>query len=214
MPPHTAAPRALPPCTDATMPLRVADLSGRKPQRFQITPDATARATLAEELGLLALRKCDFRGTLTPEGRHDWRLDARLGATAVQPCIITAEPVSTRIDIDVTRRFMRDLPEPVGAETEMPEDDTIEALGPVIDPGVVMAEALALALPDYPRAAGAALDEASFAPPGAAPLSETRPNPFAALAALKPDSGGDSDKDAPDAAASDDPSDAPRPGKP
>ncbi|MFN3952928.1 MAG: YceD family protein [Pararhodobacter sp.] len=186
MPPHSASPRALPPCTDTTMPLRVSELSARKAQAFQIRPDAAARRALAEALGLLALRKCDFRGTLAPEGRHDWRLEGRLGATVVQPCVISAEPVSTRIDVDVTRRFLRDMPEPEATEAEIPDDDTLEPLGAVIDPGQVMSEALALALPDYPRAAGASLDAAGVPPPGAAPIDDTRPNPFAALARLKP----------------------------
>ncbi len=41
---------------------------------------------------------------------------------------------------------------PTDDEAEMPEDDTAEPLPEVIDPGAVMFEALALALPDYPRA--------------------------------------------------------------
>lgn len=207
MPPHSASPRALPPCTDASMPLRVSELSARKAQAFQIRPDTEARRALAEALGLLALRKCEFRGTLTPEGRHDWRLDGRLGATVVQPCVISAEPVSTRIDIDVTRRFLRDMPEPEATEAEIPDDDTLEPLGAVIDPGLVMSEALALALPDYPRAPGASLDAASVAPQGAAPIDEARPNPFAALAKLKPaatESASEADAESDDTPATDD----------
>jgi len=174
------------PVAAATLALRVADLPARKPHRFHLRPDAPARAAIAEALGVSAVRKLDFQGTLAAEGKHDWRLEGRLGATVVQPCVITAEPVTTRIDIDVLRRFLRHLPEPNTVEAEMPEDDTIEPLGPEIDPGAVMTEALAIALPDYPRTPGAALGEAGFAPPGTAPIASERPNPFAALAALKP----------------------------
>ena len=174
----------------ASLPMRVADLSPHRPHRFHLRPDSGARARLARELGLLALRKLDFRGELRAEGRQDWRLEAALGATVVQPCVITAEPVSTRIDVSVTRLF-RPPPEDAGQEPpeemEMPEDDNIEPLGGVIDPGAVMAEALALALPDYPRAPGAALGEDGFvlAPPGAKTAEPERENPFAALEALK-----------------------------
>jgi len=164
-----------------TLPLRVADLNARGTYRFHLRPAAPARAELAGDLDLLGLRKLDFRGTLAPEGRHDWRLEGVLGATAVQACVITAEPVTTRIDIPVLRRFLRDLPVPTESEVEIPEDDSLEPLGPVIDPGAVMAEALALALPDYPRVPGATLPEAARAEP-----AEPRDNPFAALAALKP----------------------------
>lgn len=187
-----ANPPAGQPLVGARQPLRVADLPTRRPQPFHLRPGPEDRARIAEELGITAVRKLDFRGTLQADGRHDWRLEGRLGATVVQPCVITAEPVSTRIDTDVLRRFLRNMPVPEASEVEMPEDDTLEQLGPVIDPGVVMTEALALALPDYPRAPGATLGEAGFTPPGATPITEERPNPFAALAALKRD---DSPKD-------------------
>lgn len=174
------------PHTGLSLPFRVSDLRTRKPHRFHLRPEAAARAELATALGISAVRKLEFKGHMQAEGRHDWRLEGTLGATVVQPCVITAEPVTTRIDVPVLRRFLRDMPEPDTAEAEMPEDDTLEALGDEIDPGTVMAEALALALPDYPRAAGAELSQAAFTPPGAAVLEDSRPNPFAALAALKP----------------------------
>ncbi len=173
------------PLPRSSLPLRVAELPLRRPTRFHLRPDAGARRRIADDLGLNALRKLDFAGEVVPEGRRDWRLEGRLGATVVQSCVITVEPVTTRIEIEVTRRFLHDLPEPTESEVEMPEDDTVEKLGAVIDPGMVMNEALALALPDYPRKPGAELPQADFAPPGADSLDDSRPNPFAALAALK-----------------------------
>jgi len=184
------------PATTASLPLRVADLPTRRPHPFHLRPAAGYRTEIAKELGVSGVRKLDFRGTIEAEGRHDWRLEGRLGATVVQPCVITAEPVTTRIDTDVLRRFLRNMPVPDASEAEMPDDDTLEKLGPEIDPGAVMIEALAIALPDYPRAPGATLGEAGFAPPGSEPLTEDRPNPFAALAALKRD--GDTGRDTDD----------------
>ena len=197
------------PVTNDRMPMRVADLSPHRPYRFHLRPDAAARARLADALGLIALRKLDFRGTLRAEGTHDWRLEAVLGATIEQSCVVTAEPVRARIDTSVTRLFQPPAPpqeEPADPPEimQMPEDDTIEPLGAVIDPGAVMAEALALALPDYPRADGAGLGESGLAvaPPessadagGDAAEGAERENPFAVLAALKkpdgaPDEGG------------------------
>lgn len=185
------------PLAAATLPLRVADLPTRRPQPFHLRPGPDDRARIADELGITTVRKLDFRGTLQAEGKHDWRLEGQLGATVVQPCVITAEPVSTRIDTAVQRRFLRNLPEPDASEAEMPEDDTLEKLGAVIDPGAVMLEALSIALPDYPRAPGATLGVDGFAPPGADPIPEERPNPFAVLATLKDrnDSGDDSKED-------------------
>lgn len=167
-------------------PLKMAALSRHQPFTFLIEPDAEARAALAGELGITQVRKLRFAGALTPEGRADWLLQADLGATVVQPCVVTLAPVTTRIDQTVTRRYLVRWQDPeAGSETEMPEDDTAEPLPEVLDLAEVMAEALALALPDYPRADGADLGEAVFTEPGAEPLTEERVHPFAALAKLK-----------------------------
>ena len=166
--------------------LRFAEQAQRGPTRFSLAPDAPQRQAIARALGIEAIRKLTFTGTLTPEGTRDWRIDAKLGATVVQGCVVTLAPVTTRIDISVTRRFVADLPDmPEEEETPMPEDETLEQLGDSVDLAQVMTEALTLALPDYPRADGAELDEAVFAPPGTDPLRDSDLKPFAGLAALK-----------------------------
>ena len=167
-----------------TLPLRVADLPNRQGVDFRLSPDTEARAALAAQLDLPKLRKLTFSGTLRPEGHHDWRLEGVLGATAVQSCVVTSDPVTTRIDTPVLRRFLRRMPEIDEPEVEIPDDDSIEPLGPVIDPGAVMAEALTLALPDYPRAPGADLaDLSGIVDSVDAPPAE-RQTPFADLSAL------------------------------
>lgn len=152
---------------------------------FEITPDAPARAALAAELGITSVRKLRLVGQLVPEGARDWRLEAMLGATVVQPCVITAEPVTTRIDEKILRRYLADLEEPEGDEVEMPEDDSAEPLPATLDLWAILTEALALALPLYPRAEGAELDSAVFAPPGTEPLTDEQAKPLAGLAALR-----------------------------
>lgn len=169
-------------------PFPVSDLSNAAPTPFETQPDADARAELADALGLLALRKLRFSGTIAAEGKRDWRLDGKLGATVVQPCVVTLDPVTTRIDVPVTRRFLAEMPQ--GAEgdegeIEMAEDDSIEPLPRVIDVSAVMAEALALHLPLYPRASGADLGEAVFTEPGLAPMRDEDAKPFAGLAGLR-----------------------------
>ena len=164
-----------------SLPLRLADLNARAGARFRLTPTTEARAELAADLGVERIRKLTFQGSLTPQGRHDWRLEGTLGATVVQACVVTAAPVTTRVDTPVTRHYLRKMPSPQGPEAEIPEDDTLEPLTPEIDPGLVMAEALALALPDYPRAEGADLPDWITG----AGAEDARPNPFAALAGLK-----------------------------
>jgi uncharacterized metal-binding protein YceD (DUF177 family) len=165
--------------------LRVAALSQKAPNRFDLRPDEGARAALAAELDLLGLRKLSFSGEITAEGASDWRLSGTLGATVVQPCGVTLAPVSTRIDVAVTRLYQRDFAMPDAPEVEMPEDDTTEPLGVWIDPDDVMREALVLNLPLYPRAPGAGLEETVVTEPGVQPLRDADLRPFAGLASLR-----------------------------
>lgn len=168
--------------------IRVAHLSQHQPYAFELSPDADALQVIARDLGLSGLRKLRLRGTLQADGPRDWLLRADLGATVIQPCVVTLAPVTTRIDTPVTRRFSPDHDlddqEP-GSETEMPEDDTIEPLEAEIDLRGVMVEALALALPDWPRADGAELGQVSVTETGIAPLRDEEVKPFAALGALR-----------------------------
>jgi len=175
-------------------------LARRGGHAFEIAPAADARAALAARLGLLDLRKLSLRGEIAPDGPRGWRLDAALGATVVQRCGVTLAPVTTRIDETVTRRYAPDVAAPgdlPGTEMEMPADDTLEPLGAVIDLDAVLAEALALALPPWPRAEGAALDTAAAGPGGAGDAPDAAPRrPFAGLGALRDRLAGDDDGDA------------------
>lgn len=168
--------------------LRVSSLrqSGKTPVRLE--PDAEDRKALAQELGAQSIKKLRFIGTLAPLGKRGWRLQAQMGATVVQSCIVTLEPVTTRIDTEVMREFvpmdLLDEPE-AGSEIEMPEDDTVDPLGEEINLFDAMTEALSLALPVYPRKDGVELGDARFAEDGVAPLTDEAARPFAGLAALR-----------------------------
>ena len=164
--------------------LRLSDL--KRTTEFDLRPNANARAAIAERLGISAVKKLTFTGHLSPTGKSDWELSARLGATVVQPCVVTLDPVTTRIDEDTSRRYLADMPEaPEAAEFEMPEDDTIEALPETLDIELVMEEALALALPAWPRAPGVDPVEIAVTEPGQTPLSDDDVKPFAALKSLQ-----------------------------
>ncbi|MDN5788248.1 DUF177 domain-containing protein, partial [Pseudorhodobacter sp.] len=164
---------------------RVAGLSSRKPNRFDLTPAAAERRAIAGFLGLTALPKLRFSGVIAPKGRHDFVLEAVLDAVVEQPCSITLEPVETILHVDVMRIYLANMELPEGDEMEMPEDDNNEPLPEVIDAGHVATEALSLALPASPRAPGAVLEQAQFAAPGTEPLKDGDLKPFAGLAGLK-----------------------------
>lgn len=165
-------------------PFRRAGLAQRKPTRFTLTPDAAALSAIAAELGLLGITRVSFRGEIKPLGRADFALEALLEATVVQPCVVSLTAVTTVVKETVKRRYLADWKDPEAEESEVPEDDSVEPLGDVIDAGAVMVEALALALPLYPRAAGALTGTTVAAPPGAEPLTNDALRPFAGLAGL------------------------------
>lgn len=178
--PHAAGADDLP---AERIPLRAAGL--RKPVRFDLVPGEDALRRIAAHLDLLSLPVLRLQGALSPSGKADVVLEARLTARAVQACAVTLAPVTTSIDEVVTRRYVRDWVEPEGDEVELPEDVTVEPLPAAVDVAAVAIEALALALPLYPRAPGAELGEVVFAPPGVAPLRAEDLRPFAGLAGLK-----------------------------
>jgi uncharacterized metal-binding protein YceD (DUF177 family) len=167
-----------------SQPYRVTALPTRKPMRFTFAPDAAGRAAIAAELGLLDLPELRLAGEIRPAGKSDFTLEAALTARVVQPCSITLAPVPASIAEPVRRTYVRDYRLPDADEVEL-EDDTTDPLPEVIDVADVAREALALALPLYPRAPGAELGQAVFAEPGTAPLKDEDLRPFAGLAGLK-----------------------------
>lgn len=167
-------------------PLLVSSLKPNKVHKIDLRPDASSCDALARHLGISAVRKLSLTGQLHASGKKDWEFTGQLGATVVQPCSVTLVPVTTRLDVPVRRLFLAEPPElEPGGEYEMPEDDTTEPLGAEIDPGAILAEALALALPDYPRAPDAQLPQTQFSKPGLTPMSDADARPFAGLAGLR-----------------------------
>lgn len=166
-------------------PVRFAELSQRKPTVLRLVPDEGQLEALADRLGVDVVRKLRMDVALRPGPGADWSLEGALGATVVQPCVVTTEPVSTRIEEQIDRRYAAAWEEPTGDEVEMPEDDNVEPLPATLDLGFVLEEILALCIPDYPRADGADDLDLSAAPPGAEPLTDEAMRPFAGLAALR-----------------------------
>ncbi len=175
------------PSISLTPPLRTAQLGRQKNWTIDLQPDASQREHIAALLGLEGVRKFRFTAKLRPAGASDWELTGELGATVVQTCAVTLNPVTTRIDEPVLRRFVTNLPAPEGLEIELTEDDSLEPLGAEIDITAIALEALSLAVPAYPRHDEAEKSQPLILesrPPGAAPLQMETTKPFAGLAGL------------------------------
>lgn len=171
------------PDQSATSRIRLSGARERAPTPFDLRPGDGTRAALAAELGLDAVKKLRLTGELRPAGGQDWTLEAELGATIVQPCGITLAPVTTRIDETVRRRYLAALDGRAEPEEQEMPDDEAEPLPSSIDLEALMAEALSLAIPPFPRVEGAEMGEIRAAAPGAEPLGEEEAEkPFAGLA--------------------------------
>jgi len=130
-------------------------------------------AALAQRFGILGIDALTARLRLSLEADGAVRAEGRFAAAVTQACVVTLEPVPQRLDEPFACRF---LPAGVAADEGPEEIDGIETAGGLADLGEAVAEALALALDPYPRAAGAELPDAARAAPEGA---------FAALAALR-----------------------------
>ncbi len=165
--------------------LRIADLSQNKPTYFEFDFDAGQRRDIAAELQVPQIRKLRFSGKIESRGKRDWELTADLGASITQDCVVTLEPVQTRLDEQVSRLFLAEMPEVDASEIEMPEDDSVELTPETLDLIVLMKEALSLSIPPFPRAESADLGEAVFTEPGKAAMTDEEARPFAGLGALR-----------------------------
>lgn len=175
--------------------LRVADLDKSRPRDIDVSLNERQLKALAEELGIDDLRKVRFTGALKPLSKRDWRFTGHIGATVDQMSVISLDPVTTRIEEDVERTWIDGLKPVTAEESEAPADVDQEPLGPEIDMGNVLAEALALALPDYPRGDEEEVGEQVFTEPGKDAMTDDDAKPFAGLAALRDKLAGDDTED-------------------
>ncbi len=169
-----------------THTLQIANLKDHADNEFDLRPDAETCNRIASDLGLLSLRKLSIKGGVQPDGQTGWRLSARLGATVQQSCVITLDPVTTRLEESVIRVYVPLSEEPgENIETEMPEDVNVDPLGRDIDLIELISESISLALPTYPKSPNVTLGDTRVTEPGKTPLTDEDIKPFAGLSALK-----------------------------
>ena len=167
-------------------PFVVADLPGNRPLRVNITATGDDAARIAAALDALKVTKLRLDGEFEVDRKGNVTFEGTLGAPVAQPCVVTLEPVRTRIDEPLRRIFRADDTPPADHHQILADEDIDhDPLPDIIDLGVVATEALALALPPFPRAEGAELSVAQFTEPGQAPMTDDEARPFAGLAALK-----------------------------
>jgi uncharacterized metal-binding protein YceD (DUF177 family) len=164
-----------------------ADRIGTNWATYDLDATEAERAALARRFGLIAIDRLVGQARLKRgRGGEVIEFQAHLEASVRQACIVSLEPVPEEIDEDFSLDFAS------YPDGEGPDDHDLEAPEPiengVIDLGEVLAQQLALALDPYPRAAGAEIPDVYRGDPEATDTlddPENKPNPFAALEALK-----------------------------
>ncbi len=140
-------------------------------ETLDIVAGGHERAALARRFGLDSLEALTASVTLArfADARRV-RLSANFSADVVQSCVVTLEPVPSRIEDSFVLVYDEDAGGAAGAEIVVLLKGQIspEPLpGNVIDVGEAVAEHLALALDPYPRAPGGKLPAFGLTPGGA-----------------------------------------------
>jgi uncharacterized metal-binding protein YceD (DUF177 family) len=159
----------------------------RDGERIDLVADEAERRAIAERLDLPSLDRLEAHASLAREG-ETIRATGRVAASLEQRCVVTGDPCAAHVDEAFEIAF---VPEPrIGPDDEVelrPEDcDVVFHDGAAIDLGTAIADTLALSLDPYPRSASA---EAALREAGV--LSEEEAGPFAVLARLRKELGGD-----------------------
>jgi uncharacterized metal-binding protein YceD (DUF177 family) len=143
-----------------------------------IAAEPDERAALARRFALLALDRLEARVRLTRLAGGLVRLAAELSAEVVQECVVSLEPVTSRLEDRFTLLYGEGR-EDAGEVMLSGEAELVEpAPGGVVDIGEAVAQQLSLALDPFPRAPGVAAPEASAGAAGSQ-------SPFAALSRWK-----------------------------
>jgi len=126
---------------------------------FAIAAEPAERAALAARLGVERIDRLVAEGTVRRHATEPLvTVEGRLEAEVTQLCVVTLEPVTSRVEASLLRLF---APGPAPTVEEIVIDPLREEIEPLegdrLDLGEVVAEELALALDPYPRAPGAAL---------------------------------------------------------
>lgn len=165
-------------------PFAIEDIApGGSDVLLKATPDE--RRKLAERFGLLSLETLTARLTITRGASGiPVRVHGRLDAVLVQECVVSLEPVRSKINELLEVAFAPVGDEPMGDLLDPDQPDPPEPLdGDSVELGEIVAQYLSLAIDPYPKRAGAAPPDWQQASPHGG--DESADNPFSILADLR-----------------------------
>jgi uncharacterized metal-binding protein YceD (DUF177 family) len=156
-----------------------------------LVADAAEREALTRRFDLLALDELEAAVEVWPLRGGLVRVEGRFRATVTQSCVVTLEPVTSRLEEMFAVLYGPPAPLTATAkvEVEVAPDEEEGPPEPIedgeIDLGEAIAQQLALAIDPYPRAPGASLAALSAYLEEPAGEAEQAESPFGALARLK-----------------------------
>ncbi|MFQ5956033.1 MAG: DUF177 domain-containing protein [Kiloniellales bacterium] len=159
-------------------------------EEWEFSAEPEERQALARRFDLLAVNRLSVRARLRPLRGGLMRVEGHISAAVEQSCVVTLEPVESRIEESFVVLYgpPSSVPEPATYEVVVSpdDDDPPEPIEHgVIDLGEVAAQQLALALDPYPRAANADIASLEAEAGRRGRDRGASPSPFDALAALK-----------------------------
>ena len=150
-----------PPVLDATIRIDHLPVEGRD---IEIVATPAQLEVLAELMHVTSVERLQATLGAVPF-RGGIRVQGRLTAAIVQPCVVSFAPVRQEIDEPVDRIFLtgHEHPRPAASNVEIFVDLEDEDLpdhieGPEVDLSALITETLALAIDPYPRAEGASIE--------------------------------------------------------
>jgi hypothetical protein len=139
---------------------------------------------IAAAFDLIACPSLKVQYTIRPIGNGRYRLSGMLQAEVEQTCVVTLEPINSKIEeaFDVVFWPEEQIPAPANGELDLSYDfDPEPIVGGQIEVGRIVFEWLAGGIDPYPRLPGAKLDRQSAPGDGAGGFN----SPFAVLAKIK-----------------------------
>lgn len=152
------------------------------------TRDATPQecVDIAADLGLLGCQSIHAEYTIRSLGGGRYKLTGTVSASVTQSCVVTLDPIESSVKFPIDVEFSPDAnaPPPAKADEDEIEISTLPDLEPIenasLDVGRVVLETLAAGIDPFPKKPGA---EFAWDDPRA---TDSKVNPFAVLATLKP----------------------------
>lgn len=182
--------------SEFSRPFALAQLGeeGRRDLTLEAAPDEAG--ALAQRFGVSAVSQLKAEVRISGEAKEGLRASGKIKARVVQPCVVTLEPVESALSVPFAVRLVAEGPtdgtstlfegEVELTEEEAEGEDTETYFGETVDLGEIVAQTLALHIPQYPRAAGADDEVRALMGQGdGAAMTPAGENPFAALASLK-----------------------------